>query len=248
MHCSVITIFPELIRPFGESGIVGKACSRRILTLETVNPRDFALSPHKNVDDTPYGGGPGMVLMPAPLDAAISSLKEKHPDSRVIYPSPCGPLFRQSTAVRWSTLPSLIFLCGRYEGIDQRIVELHVDEEVSLGDFILAGGEVAAMAMIEACARLLPGALGNVASREQESIGADDSIALEAPVYTKPLLFRGLSVPAPLLSGNHQLIAAWRAEKSRERTKLVRPEAQNKTLSAPLNPSQSSTELMKKHS
>lgn len=239
MHCSVVTIFPQIIRPFSEHGIIGKACARGILSLETVNPRDFALTPHKNVDDTPYGGGPGMVLMPAPLDAAITSLKERHPNSRVIYPSPRGPLFRQSTAVRWSALPSLVFLCGRYEGIDQRIIDLHVDEEVSLGDFILIGGEVAAMAMIEACVRLLPGALGNVASREQESIGADDSIALEAPVYTKPAVFRGLSVPAPLLSGNHQEIAAWRAEKSRERTALVRPEVQD---SPSLPPMQSPTQ------
>jgi tRNA (guanine37-N1)-methyltransferase len=120
--------------------------------------------------------------------------------------------------VRWSKEKELVFLCGRYEGIDQRIIDLHVDEEVSLGDFILVGGEVAAMAMIEACIRLVPGALGNRASAEQESIGSDDSIALEAPVYTKPSIFEGLSVPEALLSGDHKRIAAWREEQSRART------------------------------
>jgi tRNA (guanine37-N1)-methyltransferase len=173
-----------------------------------------------------------MVLRPEPLDAALTQVKDRQPDARVIYPSPCGPIFRQSTAVRLSKLPSLVFLCGRYEGVDQRIIDLHVDEEISLGDFILVGGEIAAMAMIEASARLLPGALGNATSSEQESICADDTIALEAPVYTKPAVFRGLAVPEPLLSGNHQRIASWRAEQSRQRTARVRPMVAHQTSTA----------------
>jgi len=226
VQCTVVTLFPALFSSFSELGIVGRACSKGILRLETVNPRDFAPPPHRNVDDTPYGGGAGMVLRPEPLHAALSSIKKSYPNSRVIYPSPCGQQFRQSTAVRWSKEKELVFLCGRYEGIDQRIIDLHVDEEVSLGDFILVGGEVAAMAMIEACIRLVPGALGNRASAEQESIGSDDSIALEAPVYTKPSIFEGLSVPEALLSGDHKRIAAWREEQSRARTlrRLAPPE------------------------
>lgn len=218
MNYTVVTLFPALFAPFVDVGIVGRACARGIISIETSNPRDFASLPHRTVDDTPYGGGAGMVLKPEPLHAALCHSKKSHPHARVIYPSPCGTPFRQSTAVRWSKERALIFLCGRYEGIDQRIIDLHVDEEVSLGDFILIGGEVAAMAMIEACVRLLPGALGNRASAEQESIGADDSVALEAPVYTKPAVFEGHTVPDPLLSGNHQRIAAWRAEQSQVRT------------------------------
>jgi tRNA (guanine37-N1)-methyltransferase len=242
VQCTIITLFPHLFTPFRELGIVGRACSRGLLSIETVNPREYAPLPHRNVDDTPYGGGPGMVLRPEPLDAALTRIKERQPDARIIYPSPCGPLFRQSTAVRLSQLSSLVFLCGRYEGIDQRIIDLHVDEEISLGDFILVGGEIAAMAMIEASARLLPGALGNATSSEQESIGADDTITLEAPVYTKPAVFRGLAVPEPLLSGNHQRIASWRAEQSRKRTARVRPSFAHEKSTAILEPKENAPE------
>jgi tRNA (guanine37-N1)-methyltransferase len=222
MLCALVTIFPELFNEFSSVGIVGKACRKGILSLQTTNPREFSEPPHYRVDDTPYGGGPGMVLMAPPIDKAISSLKALYPKAHVVYPTPSGTPFKQSTAARWSKLNEIVLLCGRYEGVDQRAIDLHVNEEVSLGDFILVGGEVAAMAMIEATVRLIPGVLGNISSRESESIGNDDSILLEAPIYTKPQLYRGLSVPSPLLSGNHEAITKWRAEESKKITGIKR--------------------------
>ncbi|HEY8909187.1 MAG TPA: tRNA (guanosine(37)-N1)-methyltransferase TrmD [Desulfosporosinus sp.] len=219
MQFTVLTLFPEMFTPLQES-ILKRAQEARLLQIQLVNFRDYATSKHKNVDDVPYGGGAGMLLKPEPIYAAIRDLPNPSGKRRVILLSPQGQVFSQNKAEEWSEAEELVFICGHYEGFDERIREL-ADEEVSLGDYVLTGGELAAMVMIDAVARLLPGVLGEDASSEEDS----HSISLlEYPQYTRPADFEGRQVPDILLSGHHAMIKRWQRKESLRRTFLRRPD------------------------
>ncbi len=221
MRFHVVSLFPELFDSWRGAGIIGKAHDRGQVEVLFQNPRDFTHDKHRSVDDTPYGGGSGMVMMPGPVVEALEALStadEARPHRILLTPQ--GKRFGQADAQRLAGLPAIALVCGRYEGFDERI-RPHVDEEFSLGDFVLLGGEVPAMAMIEAVARLLPGVLGNQASAEDESHVAG---LLEYPQYTRPAEFRGASVPEVLRSGDHAAIARYRRRESLRRTKMRRPE------------------------
>lgn len=222
MRFDIVTIFPEFFEVLDIS-LLGKARTNGVLEYSIHDLRDFTADKHHTVDDTPYGGGAGMVMKPEPWGEAIDSLTSD--DAILIVPSPAGEPFTQAMAREFATAPQLIFACGRYEGIDQRVFD-HFSSRmrvraVSLGDYVLNGGEVAALAMIEAVARLVPGVVGNPDSLVEES--HEDGL-LEYPSYTKPQEWRGLEVPPVLLSGNHAAIADWRRAQQVERTKRVRPD------------------------
>lgn len=215
-------MFPEMIRLIAQYGVVGRSADEKLLTLSTHNPRDFTTDAYHKVDDKPYGGGPGMVMKFEPLDLAIKSAKDSFSkDCPVILMSPQGKRFDQKVARQFSKLPGLILVAGRYEGIDERLVEDQIDEEISMGDFILSGGEIAAMAIIDSIVRLLPGALGDDTSSADESF---ENKLLEYPQYTRPEKVNGRSVPEVLLSGNHEAIRLWRSEQSLIRTYKKRPD------------------------
>ena len=223
MQIDVLSIFPAYLDAL-QLSLAGKAQVAGLLQITTYDLRDFTTDKHRSVDDTPYGGGAGMVMKAEPWGEALDALAT---DSAVIVvPTPSGTPFTQRMAEQLSTEEHLVFACGRYEGIDQRVIDHAAGrwrvEEVSLGDFVLNGGEVAALAMIEAIVRLIPGFMGNPESLVAESHGADG--LLEYPVYTKPASWRGLDVPEILLSGNHAAIAAWRREQALERTRRRRPD------------------------
>ncbi len=222
MEFVVLTLFPELIQPFFRSGVLGRAFENGIVSGRAVNIRDFATDRHHTVDDRPYGGGCGMVIKPAPLDAALRDVKRRTPGARTLLMTPQGTTFTQERARCFAAGESgLVFVCGRYEGIDERIYQAHVDEEVSLGDFVMSGGELAAMAVIDAVARLIPGVLGKEQSAETDSFKGD---RLEYAHYTRPMDFRGRKVPKTLLSGNHGEIEAFRERSSLLRTLIKRPD------------------------
>jgi len=222
MEISVVTLFPEMVRQIAGYGVVGRAIDNSIVGLHCVNPRDFATDTHRTVDDRPYGGGPGMVMKFEPIAAAVEQAKEAMPEgSRVICMSPQGRPFDQATAQRLSKVPGMIVLAGRYEGIDERLIEAVVDEEISLGDFVLSGGEIAAMAVIDAVARLLPGVLGDDESALQDSFSAG---LLDHPHYTRPEVIDGRKVPDVLLSGDHARIDRWRRKQAIGRSYRRRPE------------------------
>ena len=215
MRIVVVTLFPEFFEePLGVS-IVGRAVEQGLLAVEVHDLREHGLGSHRQVDDAPFGGGPGMVMMVEPLAAALDPLRETH---RVLL-TPAGRPLDQGVLDRFAGLEALTLVCGRYEGVDERVAEHLVDEEVSLGDFVLAGGEVAALAIVEGVARLLPGVVGNPLSIETESFRAG---LLEEPQYTRPAEFRGWGVPEVLLSGDHGRIAVWRAEQRLHRTRKRR--------------------------
>jgi tRNA (guanine37-N1)-methyltransferase len=222
MRIDIVTIFPEFFSVLDVS-LLGRARQTGLFELGVHDLRDFTHDRHRTVDDTPYGGGAGMVMKPEPWGEAFDQILS--PESVVIFPSPAGERFTQATARELSDAPHLVFGCGRYEGIDQRVLDDAASRatvrEVSLGDYVLNGGEVAAMAMIEAIGRLLPGVVGNPDSLTEES--HEDGL-LEYPSYTKPAEWRGLEVPPVLLSGNHGAIASWRHEQQLERTRRVRPD------------------------
>jgi tRNA (guanine37-N1)-methyltransferase len=222
MRFHVVTLFPELFGSFLRAGLLGKAIAAGTLSVGFTNPRDFTSDRHRTVDDAPYGGGSGMVMRPGPLVEAMESLPEVPAGGRTyrVLLTPQGKPFRQADAQRLAALPALALVCGRYEGVDERVRE-HVDEELSLGDFVLLGGEVAAMAVLEATARLVPGVLGNA-----ESAGDESHVAglLEYPQYTRPQEFRGVAVPEVLRSGDHAAIARWRRREALARTRARRPE------------------------
>lgn len=208
----VITLFPDMFTGVFGSSMMWKAQKDGIVELSTLDLRQFGLGPRKTVDDTPYGGGDGMLLMAEPLFAAVEAAKANDPDSRVVLMTPRGQRWKQSLAREWSDGGSgYIFICGRYEGYDERIMAL-VDEMVSVGDYVLTGGELPAMTIVDSIVRLIPGVLGGPASAEIESFS--DGETLEFPQYTKPAEFRGMKVPDVLLSGHHAEIAKWRAEHS----------------------------------
>lgn len=217
MHIAVITLFPAYFEGPLAVGTITRALKAGALDVELVPLREYGVGNHRQVDDAPFGGGAGMVLMPGPLTDAIDGREESH---RVLF-TPTGRRLDQATFDRWATLESLTLVCGRYEGVDQRFADASIDEEVSLGDFVLAGGEAAAVSVIEGVARLLPGVLGNPRSIEIESFR--DGL-LEEPQYTRPAVFRDRPVPPVLLSGDHGRIAAWRAEQRTARTRSRRPD------------------------
>lgn len=218
---AIVTLFPELFQGFLQASLVGQAVRDGLLAFEFESPRDHGFGRHRSVDDTPYGGGSGMVLRVDVMVAALENLDTRlglRP--RRILLTPAGKPFRQIDAQRLAEEPALAFVCGRYEGFDSRI-EAYVDEELSLGDFVLCGGEVAAMAMTEAIVRLRPGVLGNAHSVVEESHGG---ALLEYPQFTRPAEFRGVGVPPVLAGGNHELIAAWRTAEAEQRTAARRPD------------------------
>jgi tRNA (guanine37-N1)-methyltransferase len=226
----ILTLFPELVESFLGCSLVGRARALGLLEATAWNIRNFADPPHYKVDDSPYGGGAGMVMTAEPIKRALDAVRAISPGTIVIYLSPAGETFNQRKAEELAKFDGgLCFLCGRYEGVDERVLESEVDSRISLGDFILMGGEVAAMAIMEAVLRLRPGVLGNEDSMNTESfaLSSDGGTYLEAPQYTRPLLWRGQSVPDVLLSGDHGRIAEWRRTASRAITSRVRPDLFN---------------------
>lgn len=217
----VITLFPELFGPLQGHGIMGRALSSGIAELHLWNPRDHTRDVHRTVDDRPYGGGPGMVLRVEPLKAAIEDARAAAPKSRVAYLTPQGWTLDQRAMLEIAARPGWILIAGRYEGIDERLVEHYVDEEWSIGDYVLSGGELPAMVVIDAVARLLPGALGHAESAAQDSYMAG---LLDFPQYTRPEEIDGMRVPDVLLSGNHEAIERWRLQQALGRTWLRRPD------------------------
>jgi tRNA (guanine37-N1)-methyltransferase len=208
----VITLFPEMFDGVLNSSMMWKAQKEGAVSFDLINLRDYGIGPRKQVDDTPYGGGDGMLLKPEPLFGAVEAAKKADPTAKVVLMTPRGQRWKQATAQAWADVDNgFIFICGRYEGYDERIVSL-VDEQVSFGDYVLTGGELPAMTIIDSIVRLLPGVLGGETSAEIESFS--DGETLEFPQYTKPAEFNGLEVPGVLLSGNHAEIAKWRAENS----------------------------------
>jgi len=222
MQFGVVSLFPEMVGTIGEYGVVGRAEQRGLISLDVENPRDHTSDVHRTVDDRPYGGGPGMVMKFAPVAAAIDAAKGKLPEGcPVVYLSPQGQVFDQAMARRFAELPGLVLMAGRYEGIDERLIESHIDAEVSLGDFVLSGGEIAAMAVIDAIVRLLPGVLGDAESAAQDSFMEG---LLDHPHYTRPEEIEGRKVPDVLLSGDHAEIARWRYQQALGRSFLRRPD------------------------
>ncbi len=230
----VFTLFPEAVEGFVRAGLLGKAIERGLVEVRSTNYRDFAHDKHRTVDDTPFGGGAGMVIKPEPVVEALEAVEARRGPMHRILLTPSAPRFDQRVAERLARLPRIALVCGRYEGIDDRVREHFVDECLSLGDFVLGGGEVAALAIIEAVARLHEGVLGNPESALTESFAVDDGgRLLEHPQYTRPAEFRGHRVPEVLLSGNHAAIARWRADAARRRTWSLRPDLRQVT---PLRP------------
>lgn len=222
MIFDILTIFPGMFQggPLNES-ILGKAQAKGLVTIRVHNLRDYATDRHQMTDDRPFGGGEGMVMKPEPIVRALEALAPLGPPAHVVLLTPQGSLFDQAAARQYSRMERLVLVCGRYEGVDERVGQYFVDEEVSVGDFILTGGELAAMVVIDAVSRLLPGVLGNEASAEAESFREP---VLEYPQYTRPQEFRGLKVPDVLLSGDHRRIARWRRQQALLRTRQRRPD------------------------
>jgi tRNA (guanine37-N1)-methyltransferase len=226
----VITLFPEMFTAVTQSGITRRALEHGLWRLNCWNPRDYAEDNYRSVDDRPYGGGPGMVMLPLPLERAIAAARARRaaaePEGRktpakVIYFSPQGRLLDHARVLELAQSPGAILLCGRYEGIDERVIERCIDEEISLGDFVLSGGEIAALALIDAVVRQLPGALNDSASAQEDSFATG---LLDCPHYTRPEEFEGMQVPEVLLSGNHEKIRRWRLKQALGRTWRRRPE------------------------
>ncbi len=228
MRFDVITLFPEMFRVM-EQGVTGRAVQRGLVDLHCWNPRDYTTDVHRTVDDRPFGGGPGMLMKYTPLASALRDVSRVAPDSRVIYLSPQGRRLDQRGARALATYSGMILIAGRYEGVDERFVEAHVDEEWSIGDYVLSGGELPAMVLMDAVTRLLPGVLGHADSARQDSYM--DGL-LDCPHYTRPEVVDGVSVPAVLKSGDHAAIRRWRLRESLGRTWLRRPDLlKNRSLS-----------------
>ncbi len=218
MVLQVLTLFPEMVRPYFESSIMKRAVERGIVRYQIVNIRDFAVDKHKSCDDAPYGGGAGMVMKPEPLAGALDFVGAG--GKRTIYPTPSGRLFSQEYAEELAGEAELVFICGHYEGIDQRIVDLYVDDEITIGDYVLSSGEVAALTIIDAAYRLLEGVISDASLNEESFVNG----ILEYPHYTRPEVFRDMRVPEVLLSGHHEKIRVWRKERGLEKTERVRPD------------------------
>lgn len=221
MKFHILTLFPEMFAGVLSLGVTGRAVENGILEVKLYNIRDYATDRHRSVDDAPYGGGAGMVMKPEPIAACIDAVRINAPDARLFLASPGGRPFNQSMAAELAADGDVIILCGRYEGIDERVRALYSATEFSIGDYVMTGGEIAAMVVLDAVSRLVPGVLGSDESAGEESFS--DGL-LEYPQYTRPPEFRGLKVPAMLLSGNHSEIARWRKEQSLQKTRTVRPD------------------------
>ncbi|MBR3606994.1 MAG: tRNA (guanosine(37)-N1)-methyltransferase TrmD [Lachnospiraceae bacterium] len=231
MNFHILTLFPQMVEQGLNTSIIGRAQEKGILSVETINIREFTMDKHKKVDDYPYGGGAGMLMQAQPVYDAYLHVVEKiktRQRPRVIYVTPQGKTFKQEMAKEFALEQDLIFLCGHYEGIDERVLEEIVTDYVSIGDYVLTGGELAAMVMIDSISRMVPGVLSNKESGETESFS--DNL-LEHPHYTRPEVWRGKEVPQVLLSGHHKRIEEWRKEQSLERTRIRRPDLYEKYLS-----------------
>ena len=222
LQLQIVTLFPDMVNTVAGYGVVGRAVERNVVSIGCQDPRDFTRDVHRTVDDRPYGGGPGMVMTYEPLSAAISAARKAlPPDSPVVCLTPQGRVFDQATAARLAGMRGFALVAGRYEGVDERLVEAETDEELSLGDFVLSGGEIAAMAVADAVVRLLPGVLGHEASAIEDSFANG---LLDCPHYTRPKEIAGRRVPEVLLSGDHERIARWRLKQSLGRTAQRRPD------------------------
>jgi tRNA (guanine37-N1)-methyltransferase len=221
LHVELITLFPELFDSFLAASLLGKAIEGGLVAVDRTNPRDFATGKHRNVDDTPYGGGPGMVMRADPIAAAIEDVEAKRGRAFRVFLSPSGTLLSQPLATELANRGRVLLVCGRYEGYDDRVSSMYADQVISIGDYVLAGGEVAATVLIEAMARLIPGVIGCSASTVDESFSAG---RLEYPQYTRPPQFKDLAVPEVLLSGDHKAIERWRRRESLRRTMTRRPD------------------------
>ena len=221
MNFDILTLFPGMFSgPFDES-IIKRAKDKQLIDISLHNIRDWATDRHQTADDSPYGGGAGMVMKAGPLAACIESVKSLRPESTIVLTSPQGRLLTHNVALEISKRSGLIIVCGRYEGFDERIRSIYAEDDISLGDFVLSGGEIAAMTIVDSVTRLIPGALGSNESAETDSFG--DGL-LEYPHYTRPPEFKGLTVPETLLSGNHELIRKWRRKESLRKTRSLRPD------------------------
>lgn len=221
MKFDILTLFPGMFSgPFDES-IIRRAREKQLIDISLHNIRDYATDRHQTADDAPYGGGAGMVMKVEPLAACIEAVKAQHPTSTVVMTSPQGRRLTHKVAAELALREGLIIVCGRYEGIDERVRDLYVEDDISLGDYVLSGGEIAAMALVDSVTRLVPGVLGSIESAETDSFC--DGL-LEYPQYTRPAEFRGMEVPEILLSGNHELIRKWRRGQSLRKTRKLRPD------------------------
>lgn len=221
MVFEILTIFPAMFSSPLEESIVRKARDRGLIQVRVHNIRDYALDRHQMTDDRPFGGGEGMVMKPEPIVGALRAIKDAGPSARVVLLTPQGRLFNQETARELSRFPRLILICGRYEGVDERVADYFTDDQLSIGDYVLTGGELAAMVVVDAVARLLPGVLGNEGSASADSFSQP---VLEHPQYTRPQDFEGIGVPEVLLGGNHENIRRWRRAQALWRTSIRRPD------------------------
>lgn len=217
---SILSIFPGMFAPVLSIGMIGRAIERDSLAVEAIDLRDFSANKHRSVDDTPYGGGSGMVMMAEPIISALRSIQVRFPNTYRILLTPSGTPLNQEKVKQLATYSHLTFVCGRYEGVDER-VSRYIDEEISIGDYVLTGGELGALVIIDAVTRLQPGVLNNAQSTDEESF---ENGLLEYPQYTKPAVIDGMEVPATLLSGNHEQVKRWRRAQSLQRTQLKRPD------------------------
>ncbi|MCL4124703.1 UNVERIFIED_CONTAM: hypothetical protein GTU68_050443 [Idotea baltica] len=222
MKFAVITLFPELLEAFLAAGVIGRAVQDKKISVALINPRSFTSDRHRTVDDRPFGGGPGMVMKAEPLIAAIDAAKAAIPHAKTVYLSPQGEPLKQPWLRAWGNTDGIILIAGRYEGIDERVIEQYVDAEISIGDFVLSGGEIAAMVVIDSLSRLIPGVLGSELSAEEDSFGEDG--LLDHPHYTRPETLGQNAVPAVLKSGDHKAIAEWRRRMAVTRTWERRPD------------------------
>jgi tRNA (guanine37-N1)-methyltransferase len=228
-HYDVITLFPEMFDAIADSGVTRRALDEKAWDLKCWNPREFATDAHRTIDDRPFGGGPGMVMKAEPLNAAIDAAVQRQVEQgavkpKVVYLTPQAKPITDAGIRKLLEEPGLVFLCGRYEGIDERLIESRVDLEVSIGDYVLSGGELAAMVLIDAMVRLLPGVLNTAASATEDSFSPSRDGLLDHPHYTRPEVWNGKTVPATLLSGNHAAIATWRRAEALKRTQARRPD------------------------
>ena len=222
MQVGVLTLFPDMFSALSENGISGRAVDRGIVSIETYNPRDFTVDRHRSVDDRPYGGGPGMVMTAEPLSKALQHARDDIGQAKVVSLSPQGRRLDQEKVVELANEQRVVLICGRYEGIDERFIEAEVDEEISLGDYVISGGELAAMVVLDAVIRQLPGALGDAESAEQDSFSRLG--LLDCPHYSRPEQWRDREVPSVLLSGDHERIRQWRLQQALLRTRERRPD------------------------
>ncbi len=225
MRFDVLTLFPELFEPFLKAGVTRRAYETRHVDVRLWNPRDFAEGNYRRVDDRPFGGGPGMVMLAEPLSQCLAAVRAERGDAApVVLFSPVGRVLNHAGVSDWAASEGAILICGRYEGLDQRFIDAHVDVQVSLGDFVLSGGEIAAMALLDAVARLQPGVLNDDGSHQQDSFNPALDGLLDCPHYTRPEVWQGQAVPAELMSGHHAQIQVWRRQQSLLLTARTRPD------------------------